>query len=349
MRSMLVVAFTLAMLWPTGRSRAQETWVAVLPTLGGHLEIPDEIRQRALQAAREYLRTEDLSVMTEAAVDERLLGDDRACTPSAECVTTVRALLGVDIVVGLVIWGSSEARSEPQTVHVDLFDGEARYAGQARVVRGVDTAVRDALRMALQMLRAGPGPYLLVEGTYGATVELDGAAVGSIPLTVRAAPGEHELRVAKDGLAPQVLTVTVGDDPGRTTRVTVALQPEGPTEADAPRGVRRAAWAIPTGVVALAGGLAAAIVVPVVSAGQHGCASRFDLPGVMDQPCMTSRSFAVGPNVAWVVTGAVLAGVGIGLIAFGASDGGDGGADEGGEAAARLGVGLGHVFVEGAF
>ncbi|MEQ9696621.1 MAG: hypothetical protein RLO54_02260 [Sandaracinaceae bacterium] len=42
---------------------AAQTSAALMPSTGGHREIPDSVREEATRAALEYLRTEDLAVL----------------------------------------------------------------------------------------------------------------------------------------------------------------------------------------------------------------------------------------------------------------------------------------------
>lgn len=215
----------LVMLSVARPAAAQPTTVAILPTFGGDREIAEADRDEAYQAAVELLRTEDLLVLDRDRVETSLTDAQRACAPGQPCAEEVRARVGVDLLVGLVIWGSPEARHRPESVHASILDVTGtRYIGSATVQEGVGTAVRDALRSALRDQRRGPGPFLRVEGTRSAVVELDGTAVGTVPLTVRAEPGEHELRVSLEGYEAQTLSVTVTEDRSRTTGVRVELR-----------------------------------------------------------------------------------------------------------------------------
>lgn len=207
---------------------AQTQTAAVFPAVAGHREIGAEVREEARRAAAEFLRVEDLVVLDDTRVEGTLTPAQRACADFERCGGEVRAALGVDLLVVLVVWGSSSDPSRPDSVHAIIQDAQARYTGTATAPQGVATAVRDALRSALRDQRRGPGPFLRVEGTRGAICELDDRAIGAIPLTVRVAPGDHVLRVRLEGYEPQTLTVTIGgDDPSRTTELEVQLRPSG--------------------------------------------------------------------------------------------------------------------------
>lgn len=318
---------------------AAQTSAALMPSTGGHREIPDSVREEATRAALEYLRTEDLAVLAPTFVVEVLDEAQRACAPNTDCMSDVRGALGVELLAGLILWGSAEARASPRTVHATLLDASGvRYLGTAEVARGVPTAVRDALRAAREAQRRGPGPFLDVAGTRGAIAELDGAALGSLPLeAVRVEPGEHQLRVHLEGYETQTLTVAIGDDPSRTTRVEVELQPSGGGQPGRPPGAGLALsdWAIPVGVGATVAGAGLAVAVPLVSLAMTGCTEE------TGGACVSSDQFAVGANVAWIIGGGALAIVGVALTIVGAT------ADGGGEVRAR--VGPGHFSIEGSF
>jgi len=341
MRSSRFETLSLAFgLWAVlaGPAAAQPTTTAaVMPSTGGHREIPEETRTAATEAAIGFLRNEDLLVLDANRVQISLDETQRACTPGTDCMADVRSALGVDVLAGLILWGRAEARGEAHTVHATLLDGTGtRYLGTAEVVRGVPTAVRDALRAAREAQRRGPGPFLSIHGTRGAIVELDGAGIGSIPLeNVRTEPGEHELYVSLEGYEPQTLDVTVGDDRSRTTSVEVELRPDGSDGGtpSTPDGI--AAWAMPVGIAGIVAGLGIGVGVPVGGALSTGCA------GMTETNCARSAELDVGAAVAWGVAGGALAIAGLTLVIVAATE-------EGGPSAnARLGPN--GLTIEGSF
>lgn len=299
MRVLLGLCLLVALSW-AGTVRAQLRTAAVLPAVGGHREIPAEVRDEARRAAIEFLRVEDLIVLD----DSRLMGltpEQRACTDLEACGNDVRNALGVDLVVALVVWGRDDDPSRPESVHAVIQDALARYTGTATAPQGVATAVRDALRNALRDQRRGPGPFLRVEGTRGAVCELDGRAIGAIPLTVRVTPGEHRLRVRLEGYEPQTLTVAIGDDdPARVTQVEVNLRRSGEGGGGASGGDAWPSWLLAGGLFA---GAVALAVPPIWTLATDGECVRQGAHG-----CLEWVHFDAGMGVALGVSGALLVG-----------------------------------------
>lgn len=277
MRFILRCCFAIALattLQPSVAAAQDVRTAALLPAFGGDREIPEADREAAYQAALEFLRTEDILVLERHRVESSLTPEQQGCVSGQPCAAAIRAALGVDILVGLVIWGTPDAPDRASSVHASVLDMTGtRFVGSATVQRELSTAIRDALRSALRDQRAGPGPYLEVKGTRGALALLDGSAIGSIPLRVATTPGAHELHVRMDGHEPQTLTVTVTDDPARTTEVLVELRPGGESSGPTPRPATNTTDNWPSWL--LAGGLGAAglalVAIPIptlVDAGQ---------------------------------------------------------------------------------
>lgn len=73
--------------------------------------------------------------------------------------------------------------------------------------------MKPALLLAVLLLAvplwAGEGAIRLKTDTAGVEVFLDGASVGKTPMTIKAAPGAHQLKLVKDGFEDQVRDVQV--------------------------------------------------------------------------------------------------------------------------------------------
>lgn len=207
-------------------ARAQAPTAAVLLAVGGDLDAPAATHEEARRAAEELLGQEDFEVFDEARLRSSLDEAGQACLSGEGCAAAVRATLGTDLLVGIVIRAEAGEATVPARVELTVVDEAARYSGAAEVSDGIGAAVQAALGEALREQLRGPGPFIRVHGTPEAACELDAAAVGTLPLTVHAEVGEHTVRVRLDGFRTETVQVTIGSDSPRTTEVEIVLHPE---------------------------------------------------------------------------------------------------------------------------
>lgn len=171
-----------------------------------------------------------LQVTTEEDV-RRMMDFDQlklilACNDEAKCLTSFQTALGAemmvtgsvgkagnDIVVGLVL--------------TDLAQGVpvAREVATVKTPSGLVTEVRVAIGRLFRSVLAKRGGTLVVLGNEaGATVLVDGAAVGVTPFRKDNVPsGPHRVEAVKDGFLKGTVDVTV--KPTQTAAVDVLLIP----------------------------------------------------------------------------------------------------------------------------
>ena len=97
------------------------------------------------------------------------------------------------------------------------------------------TPVARATPTPAPVLNATTGTLEVQSNETGATVSVDGDALGEAPQSVEIVPGRHRVRVTKDGFEPWELDVHVV--PGRKARTTAKLSAEAPRlriESDVP-------------------------------------------------------------------------------------------------------------------
>lgn len=190
--------------------------------------------------------------------------------PTADMFTCVSGGLGSDCVPGYLASYDVEravlVRVEPAdaatvlTAWVFRRNGDQLASGQRHCERCRGVAVETALQELVGELvvqarsRTRPASLALTSSPPGATVTVDGAAVGVTDLSVPVSPGRHQVRFELAGRTPEVRDVVVGD--GETMTVDVRLAPAveagpAPPGTDA-RRASRAPWLLVGAGAALA-------------------------------------------------------------------------------------------------
>lgn len=227
--SSLLVVLCLCALAPAATARAQSC--AMLPP-GEAPEgppAPDAARQQAIEAVANALTADGVTVIPNSDAQRRLDGQPFQECADIDCAPEVVQALGVDFAVLVTVWAP---RGTPTTVVVTFVGAAGTAAGDAPVEDDVAEAVRSALTTARQRWQTAQMGYLVVTShPPGATVEVDGRAVGETPLRQLAMAGEREIRVALDGYAPETRTVVVR--PAQEHAVELRLAPPVLDEAPA--------------------------------------------------------------------------------------------------------------------
>jgi serine/threonine-protein kinase len=175
------------------------------------LDAPADLRftgkKVAGAVAAEAAAAGELRVITPEDVERRLgLAATTAlvrCGDDPRCLAERAAPLAVDLVVGGFLARTGDAY---RLVVVQVEVATARVVG--RIDRRVPVGARgleDEAARATAALLAGeadrPGRLTVVTEEPGVSVAVDGAAVGTTPITRTVAPGRHEVRVWGEGLA----------------------------------------------------------------------------------------------------------------------------------------------------
>lgn len=166
--------------------------VVVLPTA-----TEGEVSQVAIDRIDESLRR-GLAAGGVSTTD----GGEGAPCSDAPCLTARATAAGTDTAVQLRL--VLEGRDYRMELLATDREGKLLSAAAECAICGFDeaaTVVGDEATRLAEKLSAGPKPARLTVGTTpeGATVYLDGEAVGTSPLSFDVPPGEHELRLEKDG------------------------------------------------------------------------------------------------------------------------------------------------------
>jgi hypothetical protein len=155
----------------------------------------------------------------------------RECTGEDKCLTAIGAKVGVDVVVT----GSVAALGDSYILNikaVDVKTGKQLRRIETDPLRGSPDELIDAVRVAAYSLLAPDqlyGSIVVLSDLVGATVTLDGKAVGKTPLPGALAKqplGKHTLRVEAKGYIAFEEQVDVRFQ--KSTRVVVRLAAEQP-------------------------------------------------------------------------------------------------------------------------
>ena len=261
-------------------------------------------------AVSSALEAEGLQVRRDAEIPEELedCGD-------GSCVATLLTITQTELAAGITIWARPDANTEPGELVVGLIDEDGvSYNGTANVGEGgLSAAATDAVHQAHARLIVGPGPFLLVNGTpFGASVFIDDELMGGLPWNGRVEPGQHEVRVERQGFTTQTHTVQIPDDVTANETLEVTLVSSGGTAS----GGGIAEWALPTGIAALIVGLGIGSACPRSARPPRGVARWIPASGCADFIDQLSVSSAI----AWAIAGGVLAIGGVTLIILAATE-----------------------------
>ncbi|TPV94999.1 MAG: PEGA domain-containing protein [Myxococcales bacterium FL481] len=175
---------------------------AVLP-IAVDGEIAESDRATLTKRLLEGLERGRFSVIPPSAVASTLpVGEDCA---QARCLTNVAVATRSSHVVRTVV----VARDRDYTVTVELIDGRTGET-VAKAVDGCEICgVADVgtllgtqaatLRSKLEALASGPATLILNSDPSGAVVSIDGSIVGTSPLELAVAPGDHVVRAQHEG------------------------------------------------------------------------------------------------------------------------------------------------------
>ncbi len=174
--------------------------VAILPlVIEG--ELPETDQATLTQQLVEGLQRGAFAVATPEEVDAT--GEGKCSKPN--CMTKIASKTGATHVVRAVV----TVVDRDYTVRVELYDGSdgttvisssdgCEICGVSDVGGLIETQAA-TLRTKLDALASGPAAIVVTSDPEGADVTLDGEPFGITPLDKRIIPGDHTIRVTKDG------------------------------------------------------------------------------------------------------------------------------------------------------
>lgn len=165
-------------------------------------ELPDTDRETLTTELVEGLQRGSFEVVTPDQVVE--LAGDSDCA-KARCLAKIAEKTGATHIVRATV----EVVDRDYTIKVELFDGSdgttvvtssdgCEICGVADVGELMQTQAA-TLRTKLDALASGPAAIIVKTDPEGAEVTLDGEPYGTTPLDKPIIPGDHVIRVSKDG------------------------------------------------------------------------------------------------------------------------------------------------------
>ncbi len=231
-----------------------------------------------------------------------------SCDEQASCLAEIGQALGVPY----MLTGAIAKLGDSFVVNLALVDitaakvqkrESATYADMNALTRGLDAQVE---RTVQALLYREKGKLLVLASEEGATVEIDGVAIGTTPLgEQRVASGPHRISVSKEGFIQFAQDLIIQPKLQSTLDARLHPSPQFLNEYKARTGATRTlAWSTTIGSAALG----------AVGAGLFGGsflwidAFRRERGAVDDTP-VVATSAEVAPIVATQITGIVLLGL----------------------------------------
>lgn len=301
-----IAAVTLALAASAGLAgpAAAQSCVLLRPGVPeGGAPAPASASRDAIATVSEGIAREGVTVIAAEDAQHRMVGQPYAECARLECGAEVARALGVDFVVLVTVWAR---RSRPTSVVVTLIGADDSVAGDAPVERDdLAAAAAAALQVARQRWQAARMGYLVASSTPpGATVEVDGRAVGQTPLRHLVSAGERRVRVVLEGYVASEHAVVIAPSEERPLDVTLVAAEAIVAPPTAPRDE-------PSFVNWLVGGGLAALGVGLLIPPLHGLA--VDGSCVGEPPCELVHRFGTANGV---LLGLGLASLGAGVVFF---------------------------------
>ncbi|MCB9667460.1 MAG: PEGA domain-containing protein [Myxococcales bacterium] len=233
-----IAALTMA-LWGMGTSdaplaRAQDKIAALFPLRSEHPVEPKDLATIE-QSIKDTLRKRGYRVIP--AETARTRKDKTEPCERGECVKRLLTELGAALLIRNRLWTRADeaGQARPHNFSVGLYDAHGAYAeGAAEIGTGdLSRATATALDHAFDALLAVQADLSLrVDGTpVGASVLVDGRAVGDVPWEGKLLPGRHRVRVEMQGYRAEGRVVDASTDSHRYS-MTVHLKPWGASGSD---------------------------------------------------------------------------------------------------------------------
>ncbi|HEY4222163.1 MAG TPA: PEGA domain-containing protein, partial [Myxococcota bacterium] len=147
-------------------------------------------------------------------------------TPEEQCLSSFKQALGAKLLVtGTVGKAGDDVLISLTLIDLDKAVSLARETAQSKTATGIVSAVRGVLpKLVKPILDARSGSLAVLSNEEGATVLLDGAAVGTAPWRGEHVPaGPHRVEASKDGFIKSSVDVVV--PPAGSGAIEVLLVP----------------------------------------------------------------------------------------------------------------------------
>ena len=262
MRSLLVCGLALAALSATARAQGEGPGVqrVAVVRLDFQGNVPEAVRARFSQRVVEGLAAARFEVLAGDRLQKRLqAGGGRPCAEPS-CYPTLARELGV----GYLVAGAIDESGKTYDIKLDLLNGRTgavlgsvhercETCGLEDAAEKVNLAA-SALRTRLEAVTRMPARFVIRSNPPAAQAQLDGKPVGTTPLDIELASGEHQLSLRAADHEPLHRTFVVVSGVDETLDLELVREPSL-------FPYRPIGWAgLGLGAAAIAGGIIALIV-----------------------------------------------------------------------------------------
>jgi hypothetical protein len=260
MRTLLACGLALAALTATARAQGespgiQRVAVVRLAISGG---VPEAVRARFSQRVLDGLTAARFEVLAGDRLQKRLRATSSESCDEPSCYPAMARELGV----GYLVAGAIGEQAKTYDVKLDLFNGRTgavlasvhercETCGLEDAAEKVNLAA-SALRTRLEAVTRMPARFVIRSTPPAARAQLDGKPVGSTPLDLELASGEHQLSLRAADHEPLHRTFVVVSGVDETLDLALVREPTlFPYRPIGWAGLTLGGVAIASGIVAL--------------------------------------------------------------------------------------------------
>jgi hypothetical protein len=260
MRSLLVCGLALAALSATARAQAEGPGVQRVAVVRLDFEgnVPEAVRARFSQRVVEGLAAARFEVLAGDRLQKRLQSSGGRPCAEPSCYPTLARELGV----GYLVAGAIVESGKTYDIKLDLLNGRTGAALGSVHERCETCGLEDAaekvnlaassLRTRLEAVTRMPARFVIRSNPPAAQAQLDGKPVGTTPLDLELASGEHQLSLRAADHEPLHRTFVVVSGVDETLDLDLVREPSlFPYRPIGWTGLGLGAAAIAGGIIAL--------------------------------------------------------------------------------------------------